>query len=384
MKKRKIIVIAILLCVSLQTFKIYATAKVDNLINNIFTNGIYDYTVTRTASKAEYGAVSIKPNTNSSKKSTVTVPELVRQTGYTYEVTRIEESAFADQKYLKKVYIPRSVRMIDENAFKGCTRLNTVYIPDTITRISVNAFSDCSPELKIYCFYESCAYYFAKSNHIKYQFITNTKTTSVDKKRKLIIVGDSRTHNMSNWVNTSVPTRFVAKSHMGFNWLMDEGIGKVNAVKKPGDVIVVWLGVNDYFSNSLGGDTWSVYANKLNSLANYEWADCKVYVAAVGYVDRAKHIAFYGKDIRSNVTQLASGNRIHGIEEFNKKLKASLSSKINWIDTYGVIGIPNNDTAVTPDNIWYTRENGKKDGLHYGIEKTQEIYNYFVKKSGVK
>lgn len=384
MKKRKIIVIAILICISLQTFKIYATAKVDNIINNKFTNSFYDYTVTKTASKSEYGAVSIKPNWNSSIGAAVTVPELVRQTGYTYEVTRIGESAFANQKNMKKVYIPRSVRAIDDNAFKGCTKLSTAYIPDTTTRISVNAFSDCSPELKIYCFYESCAFYFAKSNHIKYQLITNAKISSVNKNRKLIIVGDSRTHNMSKWVKASIPTRFVAKSHMGFNWFMDEGIGKVNAAKKPGDAIVVWLGVNDYFSNSLGGDTWNVYANKLNSLANYEWADCKVYVAAVGYVDRAKHIAFYGKDIRSNVTQLPCGNRIHGIEEFNKKLKASLSPKINWINTYNVIGIPNNDTTVTPDYIWYTRENGKKDGLHYGIGKTQEIYNYFVKKSGVK
>lgn len=107
-------------------------------------------------------------------------------------------------------------------------------------------------------------------------------------------------------------------------------------------------------------------------------------MAAVGYVDRTKHNAYYGKDTRSNVTQLIYVNPIHGIAEFNQKLQASLNSKITWIDTSKVIGIPNDDTTVTPDNIWCTRANGMKDGLHYSKSKTQEIYNDFVKQTMLK
>jgi hypothetical protein len=196
--------------------------------------------------------------------------------------------------------------------------------------------------------------------------------------KKLIIVGDSRTHNMSKWVNTSVPTKFVAKSGQGYNWFVSEGINSVNSIKNPGDTIVIWLGVNDYFSTILGGNSWTVYANKINDLTKYEWSDCKVYVASVGYVDRAKMLLYYGTCARSNVTMLNENNNLKGIQEFNELLKSSLSNKISWINTYNVIGINNNDFEITSDDLWITRENGKKDGLHYGVAKTQEVYNYFV------
>jgi hypothetical protein len=137
--------------------------------------------------------------------------------------------------------------------------------------------------------------------------------------------------------------------------------------------------VNDYFNDINKKKSWKAYADKLNYLVSKDWADCKVYVAAVGYVDRAKHIDYFGIDKRTNVTSTNKGNKIKGISEFNQKLKASLNNKITWIDTKKVIGIKSNDTDNTPDNIWITRENGKKDGLHYGKNKTQEIYDYFVK-----
>lgn len=206
---------------------------------------------------------------------------------------------------------------------------------------------------------------------------SNSSTTQ----RNLILVGDSRTNNMKNWVDTSISTSFIAKAGEGYQWFMEEGIDRVNSMKQPGDVIIVWLGVNDYFSNDYGEETWTLYADTINSLAENEWSDCKVYVASVGYVDRARNIAYYRKDKRSNVTRLSNYLQIKGIREFNKNLNASLSKKVTWLCTYKVIGIKNTDYSQTPASMWVTRANGKTDGLHYGISKTQEIYDYFVEKT---
>lgn len=201
----------------------------------------------------------------------------------------------------------------------------------------------------------------------------------IKSRNKLIIVGDSRTFNMSKWITTTFHTEFIAKNGQGYQWFTKEAVAKVNRIIKPGDSILIWLGVNDYFSDSLGDDSWVAYSKKINSLALNEWAACKVYVASVGYVDRNRIIDYFGKDSRANVTKINGKNGLNGIREFNSNLKACLDKKITWIDTYEVIGIKNSDTVYIPDNIWATRRDGRKDGLHYGEAKTQEIYNYFLK-----
>lgn len=191
---------------------------------------------------------------------------------------------------------------------------------------------------------------------------------------KLIIVGDSRTYNMSKWVNPTVHTEFVAKNGEGYLWFVKEAVTKVNNMIKPGDSIIIWLGVNDYTSNDLGNDSWKAYSEKINSLVANEWAECKVYVASVGYIDRNKYKSFFGKDAKANVND----KNVKGIQEFNINLKAELSSNITWLETNRVIGIKSSDKDYIPDNIWISRENGLKDGIHYGKTKTQEVYNYFV------
>ena len=216
---------------------------------------------------------------------------------------------------------------------------------------------------------------FVKANSIE-------ENNSIQKNNNsLILVGDSRTYNMSKWVDTEVSTKFVAKSGEGYQWFIKEAIDNVNKIKKPGDVIVIWLGVNDYSETIHGINTWSIYSDKINSLATNEWADCKVYVASVGYIDSNKMITYYGLGIKANFPQLALGIKIRWIMEFNENLRTRLNENVTWIDTYDVIGIKIDDKVNTPNNIWVTRLNGKKDGLHYSKVKTQEIYNYFVEKT---
>lgn len=101
----------------------------------------------------------------------------------------------------------------------------------------------------------------------------------------------------------------------------------------------------------------------------------------MGYIDSHKFTAYYGLGIKAKFPQLALGLKIKWIMEFNEHLKSRLSENVTWLDTYDVIGIKNDDQVNTPNDIWVTRMNGKKDGLHYGETKTQEIYNYFVKKT---
>lgn len=196
------------------------------------------------------------------------------------------------------------------------------------------------------------------------------------KKNKTIIVGDSRTFNMSKWAKTDNNTEFVAKSCQGYTWFFDKGIGQVNNIANNGDTIIIWLGVNDYRAKKYKGKTWLNYANLINELYETDWKNYNIYVASVGYVDRNKIIKFYKKDNRSNISSIGTDN-IKGIKAFNSNLKNNLASGIQWIDLSEVIGIPSSDKK-TKKSLWLVKKDGKTDGLHYSKEMTQKIYDYFI------
>lgn len=195
---------------------------------------------------------------------------------------------------------------------------------------------------------------------------------------KLIVVGDSRTVNMSQWVEQKVNTTFIAENGKGYKWFVNKAIPQVNKVKEAGDSIVIWLGVNDYFKTD--NDYWQKYADIYNSLVNTTWRDCYVYVASVGYVDRNKIISYYNKDNRSNIESIDGYANISGIREFNQLLKENLNDNIQWIDISDVIGIDANDN-VTKNNIWFKHGDGRLDGLHYGKDISQKVYNRFIKET---
>lgn len=333
-----------------------------------FTKGKFEYEITKTATNNKSGTVSI--GIRNKYKDTIkkaVIPKTVEYQDLVYQVTSIGESGFYQCSELSSVVIPDTVTGIESLAFGECVSLKSIAIPESVTTMKTDSFYGCSANLVISCDTNSKAYHFASKKGIR-----------IKENNKLIIIGDSRSNNMSKWIIPSVRTEFVAEAGQGYQWFVQEAIDEVNEIKNPGDTIVIWLGVNDYYSNILGGNTWTMYANIINSLAVNEWSDCKINVAAVGYVDRTRMLAYYGKDTRSNVTPLDGGNGINGIQDFNLKLKESLCKKVSWLDTYRVIGINANDTDRTPEDIWYTRANGQKDGLHYSESKTQEIYDFFV------
>ncbi|MBR1866426.1 MAG: leucine-rich repeat domain-containing protein, partial [Lachnospiraceae bacterium] len=91
----------------------------------------------------EEPAVEYKSSTSSGKK-TITVPATVTVGGVTYEVTKIADGAFRNNKTITKVTIGKNVETVGSNAFAGCKKLKTVKIGNHVTEVEKGAFQNCS------------------------------------------------------------------------------------------------------------------------------------------------------------------------------------------------------------------------------------------------
>ena len=99
--------------------------------------------VTDKKTKAVYkvnGNKTVEYNKVNKKAKTATVPTTVKVNGVNYQVTAIAPKAFANNKNLKKVVIPASVRSIGKQAFSGCKNLKMIIINTPyLTKKSVGA-----------------------------------------------------------------------------------------------------------------------------------------------------------------------------------------------------------------------------------------------------
>lgn len=99
--------------------------------------------VTDKKSKAVYkvnGNKTVEYNKADKKAKTASIPATVTINGVKYQVTAIAAKAFANNKNLKKVVIPASVRSIGKQAFSGCKNLKNITIKTTyLTKKSVGA-----------------------------------------------------------------------------------------------------------------------------------------------------------------------------------------------------------------------------------------------------
>lgn len=99
--------------------------------------------VTDNKSKAVYkvnGNKTVEYNKVDKKAKTAIIPTTVKVNGVNYQVTAIAAKAFANNKSLKKVVIPASVRSIGKQAFSGCKNLKTITIKTPyLTKKSVGA-----------------------------------------------------------------------------------------------------------------------------------------------------------------------------------------------------------------------------------------------------
>ena len=99
--------------------------------------------VTDKKSKVVYkvnGNKTVEYNKVNKKAKTAIVPATLNVNGVNYQVTAIAPKAFANNKNLKKVVIPVSVRSIGKQAFSGCKNLKTIIINTPyLTKKSVGA-----------------------------------------------------------------------------------------------------------------------------------------------------------------------------------------------------------------------------------------------------
>ena len=73
------------------------------------------------------------------QKFKIIIPQRIRD----HEVTAIGDDVFRNQRNLRIIVLPDSLREIGRNAFRGCTALNTVRFPDSLTKIGACAFESC-------------------------------------------------------------------------------------------------------------------------------------------------------------------------------------------------------------------------------------------------
>ncbi|MBQ8014814.1 MAG: leucine-rich repeat protein, partial [Clostridia bacterium] len=96
-----------------------------------------------------------------------------------YGVKRINDYAFHCCESLKEIEIPKTVEFIDSMAFDSCHSLEKVVIPAEVNYIAENAFADCF-ELKIYCYADTTAYYYATENDIPYVVLEQPDMSELD------------------------------------------------------------------------------------------------------------------------------------------------------------------------------------------------------------
>lgn len=112
-----------------------------------FTDNGLKYTVTkRTKTDGSKGAVSVVGLAKSA--ANVTIPATAKTTQGTtalnYDVTAVEDSAFAKNKTIKTVKLGSAVKKVGEAAFKGCTKLTKVTYNSKVTSIASETFSGCT------------------------------------------------------------------------------------------------------------------------------------------------------------------------------------------------------------------------------------------------
>lgn len=111
--------------------------------------------VTEKKSKAVYkvnGNKTVEYNKVNKKAKTATVPTAVKVNGVSYKVTAIAPKAFANNKNLKKVVIPKNVKSIGKQAFSGCKNLKSIIIQTPYLNkksVGAKAFKGIHPKATI-------------------------------------------------------------------------------------------------------------------------------------------------------------------------------------------------------------------------------------------
>ena len=177
----------------------------------------------------------------------------------------------------------------------------------------------------------------------------------------MIFVGDSRTVGMYDAVNSkSTPdsqnlnvtdsnnVTWSAKVSMGYSWMESTGVPQIESKIVDNTGVIILMGIND-----MGNvNQYASYANK--KAEEWESKSAKVFFVSVNPVSE-RDAQKYGYPETNTM-----------IENFNKNLKAGLSSKVTYIDTY---------SSIKGD-----MEKGTQDGVHYTNDVYKKIYKLITSK----
>lgn len=90
----------------------------------------------------EVPAVEYKMSTDSTSKIII-IPQTVKVEGVTYNVTKIANEAFKNNKKVEKVIVGENIEIIGQKAFYGCKKLKFVVISGRVRLIEKYAFKNC-------------------------------------------------------------------------------------------------------------------------------------------------------------------------------------------------------------------------------------------------
>lgn len=102
--------------------------------------------------KAEYEIISIEKSgicaefteTVNRKDSVVTIPDKVElEDGMVCKVVSVADSAFKNNKYIKRISVGNNVKIIGKKAFYGCKNLTDIRLGENVETIGANAFTGC-------------------------------------------------------------------------------------------------------------------------------------------------------------------------------------------------------------------------------------------------
>ena len=182
----------------------------------------------------------------------------------------------------------------------------------------------------------------SKSSFVPFRFYTDDRSADTDGGsahsglRRTIFIGDSRTVGIEMQFGGASEEYWSAEVSMGYSWMANTGIPKVEHLIDQNTDVVILMGVND-----LGNV--SSYANHINMKAA-EWKElgARTFFVSVGPVD----------DRRSPNAKNAR------IESFNTYMQDNLQD-VYYIDIYNRI----------------RNSFGSPDGIHFDGATNREIYN---------
>ena len=159
--------------------------------------------------------------------------------------------------------------------------------------------------------------------------------------RRIILIGDSRTEGMYQYIGNQKNVIWCYRSGMGLVWMKDTGVPRIESKIRKNTAVVILMGVNDVL------DLWQTdnYASYINSKAKaWKAKGADTYYVSLTPVDNRKDKYEKNKNIR----------------QWNARIRKQLSTNVCYVNIYSKMLV---DLETT------------RDGLHYQRSSSVKYYN---------